>query len=85
MIIIFFVVVNFLLLFNYYNQVDDNMARSQKKNALLEEKFWFRNDIFSRECDQANDVIKMMTISEIINGNVSDLIIHLDLFTKFLK
>jgi glutamate--cysteine ligase catalytic subunit len=33
------------------SKVDDNMARSQKRNAVLEEQFWFRNDVSRGICN----------------------------------
>lgn len=46
------------------------MKNCQKRNAVLEEKLWFRCDLFSRECDKGDDV-RLMTVNEIINGKVS--------------
>ncbi|CAG7734850.1 unnamed protein product [Allacma fusca] len=46
------------------SKVDENMARAQKKNAVLDEKFWFRNDIRNKDKKEYS----LMTVSEIING-----------------
>ena len=45
------------------------MDRSQKRNAVLGQKFWFRKDIFSRDC-RNDDHVTQMSIDEIINGKV---------------
>ncbi|RXG57062.1 Glutamate--cysteine ligase [Armadillidium vulgare] len=50
------------------SKVDENMMKSQKRNAVLEEKFWFRKDIFSRDCEESLLPFEKMTINEIING-----------------
>ena len=47
------------------------MSRCQRRNALHEEKLWFRCDIFSRECQPKDADIRMMNCDEILNGNVS--------------
>ncbi|XP_076040414.1 glutamate--cysteine ligase isoform X3 [Oratosquilla oratoria] len=48
------------------SKVDDNMIKSQKRNAVQVEKFWFRRDIYTRSCDV--NAMDLMTIDEIING-----------------
>jgi len=45
------------------------MRRSQLQGAVLTEKFWFRQNILSRDCDEGDDSTEM-TIDEIINGKV---------------
>ena len=45
------------------------MARSQRQDAVLKERFWFRQDILARDTDTGDDSIEM-TIDEIINGKV---------------
>jgi glutamate--cysteine ligase catalytic subunit len=50
------------------SRVDENMARAQKRDAVRQEKFWFRNWDRSGsgegECEE-------MTMDEIVNGKVS--------------
>lgn len=50
-------------------QVDENMKNCQKRNAVLEQKLWFRRDLFCRDSDKGDDA-SQMTVSEIINGKV---------------
>lgn len=50
-------------------QVDENMRLGQRQDAVLKERFWFRQDILSRDCDEGDDSTQM-TIDEIINGKV---------------
>ena len=50
-------------------QVDANMERSQRQDAVLKERFWFRQDILSRDTDKGDDSTEM-TCDEIINGKV---------------
>lgn len=54
------------------SKVDDNMAKAQKRNAVKDEKFWFRKDITSEVDKDAdiNDEYAEFTINEIINGKV---------------
>ena len=61
-------------------QVDENMKRAQKRDALQQEVFYFRKDITTNvsppaatSCCQAtdcSDVYITMTIDQIINGKV---------------
>jgi hypothetical protein len=44
--------------------VDENMKKAQKRNAILTEKFWFRNDLQNKD----NKAYSLMTVNEIING-----------------
>lgn len=53
-------------------QVDENMKNCQKRNAVLEQKLWFRRDLFRRDSDMGDDA-SQMTVSEIINGKVTTL------------
>ncbi|CAK9801916.1 Glutamate--cysteine ligase catalytic subunit [Anthophora quadrimaculata] len=53
------------------SKVDKNMARAQKRNAVIAEKFWFRQDITSDVKKQEDDgqvEYTEFTINEIING-----------------
>ena len=45
------------------------MKKAQKRDAVLDQKMWFRKDIFSRDCDKGDDA-ELMTVDEIINGKV---------------
>lgn len=46
------------------------MKNCQKRNAVLDQKLWFRRDLFSRDCDKGDDA-SQMTVGEIINGKVT--------------
>ena len=59
------------------------MDRSQKRNAALGEKFWFRKDIFSREC-QENELVEM-NIDEIINGKGDQFVGLVPLVRQYLR
>ncbi|KAB7503124.1 Glutamate--cysteine ligase [Armadillidium nasatum] len=65
------------------SKVDENMMKSQKRNAVLEEKFWFRKDIFSRDCEESLPFEKM-TINEIINGKGDDFVGLVPLVKQYL-
>ena len=56
------------------------MKNCQKRNAVLEQKLWFRRDIFSRECDKGDDA-SQMTVNEIINGMVRILLLDISITT----
>ncbi|XP_050689699.1 glutamate--cysteine ligase catalytic subunit-like [Eriocheir sinensis] len=49
------------------SKVDENMKNCQKRNAVLEQKLWFRRDLFRRDSDKGDDA-SQMTVNEIING-----------------
>lgn len=54
---------------NFYiplSKVDENMKKAQMKDAVLEQKFWFRKNILGLSND--NDEMEMMTVDEIMNG-----------------
>jgi glutamate--cysteine ligase catalytic subunit len=59
------------------SKVDENMAKSQKRNALKTEKFWFRKNITIGDGEaqaasgKVEDECELMTIDQIINGKVS--------------
>jgi glutamate--cysteine ligase catalytic subunit len=65
----------------YHLQVDENMKRAQKRDALLQEEFYFRKDITTcvsppaaTSCCHASDcsdVYTPMTVDQIINGKVT--------------
>ncbi|CAL8143842.1 unnamed protein product [Orchesella dallaii] len=46
------------------SKVDENMKIAQERNAVLDKKFWFRNDIQNKE----NKSYSLMTVNEIMNG-----------------
>ncbi|XP_046813334.1 glutamate--cysteine ligase catalytic subunit isoform X1 [Vespa crabro] len=52
------------------SKVDQNMAKAQKRNAVKNEKFWFRKDITSNTVkkDNTEEEYDEFTINEIING-----------------
>ncbi|KAL2725268.1 glutamate--cysteine ligase catalytic subunit [Vespula squamosa] len=52
------------------SKVDQNMAKAQKRNAVKNEKFWFRKDITSNTVKKENpeEEYDEFTINEIING-----------------
>lgn len=58
------------------SKVDENMQKAQKRNACMEEKFWFRRDVIASkdECESSPnnesgcEGCELWTINEIING-----------------
>lgn len=59
------------------SKVDENMQNGQKRNAVIEQKFWFRkavrvegDNITKGNDDDSSDEYELMTINEIINGKV---------------
>lgn len=59
------------------SKVDENMQRAQKRDAVLNQKFWFRKDVASQnsgnnaaQISASPDNCVEMTINEIINGKV---------------
>lgn len=52
------------------SKVDKNMARAQRRNAVVAEKFWFRRDITSdaKQQDDGQAEYTEFTVNEIING-----------------
>lgn len=55
------------------SKVDQNMAKAQKRNAVKNEKFWFRKDITSNTIKKENTIEEEydeFTVNEIINGKV---------------
>ena len=60
------------------SKVDENMKRAQKRDAVLNQKFWFRKDLVSQNSSTGavstadeEQICVEMTIGEIINGKVS--------------
>lgn len=59
------------------SKVDENMQRAQKRDAVLNQKFWFRKDPAAQNTEGASaptapeDCCVEMTINEIINGKVT--------------
>lgn len=66
------------------SKVDENMRLSQRQDAVLKERFWFRQDILSRDCDEGDDSTQM-TIDEIINGKEGSFVGLLGLVRKYLS
>lgn len=63
------------------SKVDENMQRAQKRDAVLNQKFWFRKDLAAQSSQVAphanntpndKDSCVELTVNEIINGKVSD-------------
>jgi glutamate--cysteine ligase catalytic subunit len=59
------------------SKVDENMKRAQKRDAILNQKFWFRKDLVSQSSPTdaestagQEQICVEMTIGEIINGKV---------------
>jgi len=60
------------------SKLDENMERAQKRDAVLNEKFWFRSNLFPADIKTAatcgndkdgdNSMIEEMTVSEILIG-----------------
>lgn len=46
------------------SKVDENMVKAQGRNAVLDQKFWFRNNTHNKE----DKGYSLMTVNEIING-----------------
>ncbi|XP_045621617.1 glutamate--cysteine ligase catalytic subunit isoform X2 [Procambarus clarkii] len=65
------------------SKVDENMKNCQKRNAVLDQKLWFRREIFSRECDKGDDACQM-TVSEIINGKGEEFVGLIPLVRQYL-
>ncbi|RNA42557.1 Glutamate--cysteine ligase catalytic subunit [Brachionus plicatilis] len=54
------------------SKIDENMERAQKRNACLEQKFYFRKNVFEQEdliAKQKTCELVELSIDEIINGN----------------
>ncbi|XP_018018682.1 glutamate--cysteine ligase catalytic subunit-like [Hyalella azteca] len=66
------------------SKVDENMEKSQRQDAVLTERFWFRQNILSRDCDQGDDST-LMTIDEIINGKEGTFVGLVGLVRKYLN
>ncbi|XP_063851071.1 glutamate--cysteine ligase catalytic subunit-like [Scylla paramamosain] len=65
------------------SKVDENMQNCQKRNAVLDQKLWFRRDVFSRDCDKGDDT-SQMTVSEIINGKGDEFVGLIPLVRQYL-
>jgi len=50
------------------SKVDENMQNAHKRGAVLNQQFWFRNDISSDSNTDENSC-QLMTINEIMNGS----------------
>ncbi|CAB3237386.1 unnamed protein product [Arctia plantaginis] len=55
------------------SKVDENMQRAQRRNACLEQKFWWRRDVgvpadLAKQNTDSTDIYSEMTINEIVNG-----------------
>ncbi|GFS80159.1 glutamate--cysteine ligase catalytic subunit [Nephila pilipes] len=79
------------------SKVDENLAKAQKRDAVLTEKFWFRKDLttcesppeataYMAECCNPNECqYTQMTINEIINGKKNEFPGLVPLIQKFLS
>jgi len=65
------------------SKVDDNMNRSQRRNAVQNEKFWFRRDLFRRDCDPGDDAT-LMNCNEIFNGKGEEFVGLIPLVRQYL-
>lgn len=72
------------------SKVDENMQRAQKRDAVLNEKFWFRKDLVAQNSSESvansigieqDEISVEMTIGEIINGKVCFFDLVLIVFT----
>lgn len=55
------------------SKVDENMQKAQKRNACLEEKFWFRRNFNGKKegsdsSEDSSEECELWTVNEIING-----------------
>lgn len=50
------------------SQVDENMHRSQQRDAVNSQKFWFRSIVKPNE---SPELFSLMTLDEIMNGNAT--------------
>lgn len=65
------------------SKVEENMQRAQKRDAVLNQKFWFRKDLASQNSTSSDtctapvegQTYTEMTINEIINGKVHNCLI----------
>ena len=67
------------------SKVDENMQRAQKRDAVLNQKFWFRKDVASQntgnnsaQTTASSETCVEMTINEIINGKVTLILNYVD-------
>ncbi|XP_050705297.1 glutamate--cysteine ligase-like [Eriocheir sinensis] len=65
------------------SKVEENMKNCQKRNAVLEQKMWFRRNLFGRDGNKADDV-SQMTVSEIINGKGDEFVGLIPLVRQYL-
>jgi glutamate--cysteine ligase catalytic subunit len=58
---------------NFYipiSKVDENMKIAHKRNAIINEKFYFRKNLKGKKSDELQ--LELMTINEIMNGKTDD-------------
>lgn len=78
------------------SKVDENLKEAQKRDALLNGKFWFRKDVMTCEsppeaaacmadCSNSDGEYTRMTINEIINGKENEFPGLVPLIQKFLS
>jgi len=75
------------------SKVDENMQRAQERDAVLNQKFWFRKDLAAQNSgapsgasvETSGDTYTEMTISEIINGKGEEFPGLLPLISSYLN
>ncbi|KAG8198502.1 hypothetical protein JTE90_017368 [Oedothorax gibbosus] len=78
------------------SKVDENLAKAQKRDAVLNEKFWFRRDLTTCDsppvatacmasCSPDECLYTQMTINEIVNGKKGEFPGLIPLIQKFLS
>ncbi|KZS07939.1 Glutamate--cysteine ligase catalytic subunit [Daphnia magna] len=76
------------------SKVDENMQRAQKRDAVLNEKFWFRKDLVAQNSSESvansigieqDEISVEMTIGEIINGKGDEFQGLLPLISSYLS
>ncbi|KAI7862999.1 glutamate-cysteine ligase-domain-containing protein [Spinellus fusiger] len=69
------------------SKIDSNMQTAQKRGAVLDEKFYFRKNIFpstSETESEDGDAYELMTINEIMNGKEGGFFGFIPLIRKYL-
>ncbi|CAL4058999.1 unnamed protein product, partial [Meganyctiphanes norvegica] len=66
------------------SKINDNMLHSQKRNAVLEQKLWFRKDIFTIVPGTEDDLLQL-SCAEIFNGKGNDFVGLIALIEKYLN
>lgn len=64
------------------SKVDDNMKKAHHKNAVIDERFWFRTNVFQDNSDSG--IYQELSVNEIINGG-SDFVGLIPLLRKYFE